>query len=564
MIAAGKRTGRGIALLLLGFVAVFLASEAAMNLTPPTSRDALIHHLAIPNIWIENGGIIETPWADFSYYPMNIDLLYMGCLALGSDTAPKFVHQAFGFATGLLLLLFVDRRMGSPWGALAMAIFLTTPLVVWLSTAAYVDLGMTFFTTASLLALLRWRESRYERPLWLWLSALAMGLAVGSKYNALVAWMIVNLLAVFLYVRHSGRQMKGLGYGLVFFALTAAAACPWYIRNWMLTGNPFYPLFQGIFRAVGDAGLSGAAAEHLARHQDRISFFQMRRVMYGESFLETLLIPLRMFFQGQDNSYRYFQGVLNPILIVFVPFAFFKGRDIGEKAVLAVFCAVFIAVAYFTTEKQVRYLLPVLPFLAVLTTMGIGRLVDAISGVRREPVKRLGRALAAAAVVGLLGFNAVYLENRFEKIDPAAYLTGKEDRGQYLARRLPHYPAVAWINRHLPGDARIYTFFLGRRGYYLRRSYRNDPSFGRGRLSEMVPAAADARRFSRVVDSLNATYLLVRIDLWNLYLKDNFSREQIRRFRERFAETFLPVYEKGGYAVFRRLQGTASAAPPGT
>ena len=58
----------------------------------------------------------------------------------------------------------------------------------------------------------------------------------------------------------------------------------------------------------------------------KISFFKIREAMYGESFWETLLIPIRMFFQGKDTSYQYFQGSLNPILIIFLPFAFlYKG-----------------------------------------------------------------------------------------------------------------------------------------------------------------------------------------------------------------------------------------------
>jgi hypothetical protein len=549
----GGRLEKRIAWLLLGLVAVFLLAEAAMNLAPPTSRDALIHHLALPKIWIANGGIIETPWADFSYYPMHIDLLYFGCLLLGSDTAPKYVHQGFGLGTGLLLFWFVNRRSGRPWGAVAAAVFVTTPLVVWLSTAAYVDLGMTFFTTASLLCLLQWREDRFEKPGWLWLSGLAMGLAAGSKYNALIAWMIVNLLVVFVYVRHSGRQLRGVAYGFLFFTLAALAASPWYIRNWLLTGNPFYPLFSSVFQALGDGGMTSAIGEHLARQADRISFFEMRRVMYGENFLETLLIPLRMFFQGQDDSYRYFQGVLNPILIVFVPFAFINRRHLADKGVLAAFSAVFVTIAYFTTEKQVRYLLPVIPTLAVLTVMGIEHLMQAVSALRHPTLQNLARGALVAVVAALFGFNIAYLKDRFVKIDPVAYITGKEDRTKYLTAKLHHYPAVVWINRHLPADARIFTFFLGRRGYYLDRTYRNEPSFGRGRLTAMVLSAGDEKAFDRVLDTMEATHLLVRVDLWNLFLRDNFSEAQIGRFAERFAKSFAPVYEKDGYAVYERV-----------
>jgi hypothetical protein len=46
-----------------------------------------------------------------------------------------------------------------------------------------------------------------------------------------------------------------------------------------------------------------------------MGMFTYQAMLYGEYFWETLLIPVCFFFQGQDYSYRYFDGVLNPLLI---------------------------------------------------------------------------------------------------------------------------------------------------------------------------------------------------------------------------------------------------------
>jgi len=95
-------------LLLIGFLGV----EALLNLTPPTSRDALIHHLAIPKIWLSADGFMETPWADYSYYPMTVNLLYLPALYAGIDVLPKFIHMAFGIGIGLLLFVYLKPRLG--------------------------------------------------------------------------------------------------------------------------------------------------------------------------------------------------------------------------------------------------------------------------------------------------------------------------------------------------------------------------------------------------------------------------------------------------------------------
>jgi hypothetical protein len=37
-----------------------------LSLPPPIATDALVHHLAIPKLWLLNGGFYEIKWAVFS------------------------------------------------------------------------------------------------------------------------------------------------------------------------------------------------------------------------------------------------------------------------------------------------------------------------------------------------------------------------------------------------------------------------------------------------------------------------------------------------------------------
>ena len=78
--------------LLCATIVVFFCTEFILNLTPPISRDALIHHLAIPKLWLKHGEIYEMPWAEYSYYPMYINLIYLVGLYFKNEIAPKFIH----------------------------------------------------------------------------------------------------------------------------------------------------------------------------------------------------------------------------------------------------------------------------------------------------------------------------------------------------------------------------------------------------------------------------------------------------------------------------------------
>jgi len=546
------------ATLILGItIMVFFCTEFILDLTPPISRDALVHHLAIPKLWLTHGGYYEIPWADYSYYPMYINLLYLICLYFKNDIAPKFIHLAFGAGTGILVYIYLKQRLGRNWGFLGIVIFFTTPIVVWLSTSAYIDLGMTFFTTASVMAFITWRDSEYNWLKWLLISSFCMGIAIGSKYNGLIAWLILNLILMLNYAKDTQRQIATLKYGIIFFMITAIVASPWYLKNYIQTGNPFYPFFNSFFQS-----LHHLPVQEIIRHQagekiGQLSFFKMRQVMYGETFWETLLIPIRMFFQGSDNSYRYFQGILNPILILFSPFILLNKKYGRDKYLFAFFSIFFIFMAYFLTEKQVRYILPTIPFLAILAVMGIKELVDKIGGKNfysplpfNKNAKSIARIFIFAIVAILLTFNFIYLKNRMDIIKPLPYLFGQETKEAFLKRHLLHYDAMEYINTNLSDDAKTFTMFLGRRGYYLDRTYRNERSFGMDTLNKMINSSTGEEKFKEYIKSMGVTHILIRTDLVDKYLKDNFSGGEIKCFLSLVKKYWRKVYENNGYAVW--------------
>jgi len=543
--------------LLCAAIFSFLCMEVIINLTPPISRDALIHHLAVPKLWLKHGGFYEMPWANYAYYPMNINLLYVICLYFKNDIAPKFIHLAFGLGTGWLIFLYLKQKINRNWALLGMLIFITTPIVVWLSTSAYIDLGMTFFTTGSVLAFIKWRDSEYKAFRWLLISSLAMGIAVGSKYNALIAWFIMNMFLMLSVVRDTRRQTAALQYGLLFFIVAAFVASPWYLKNYFQTGNPFYPLFNKFFQTLHHQSVQSNIHNQFVEKTSQLSFFKMREVMYGETFWETLLIPIRMFFQGKDNSYRYFQGALNPILIVFSPFILLNKRYIKDKILFVIFSVLFIIMAYFLTAKQVRYILPVLPFLSIIAVMGIKDLVDRLGDGMRTSFLRfrindgsISRVVIFITVAILLVFNLCYLKNRMDIIKPFPYLFGKETKNAFLKRHLLHYDAVKYVNASLPEDAVIFTMFLGRRGYYLDKNYKNESSFGMKTLKLMIRSSSSKERFVKYIQSLNVTHIMMRTKLVDNYLKDNFSSDKIRRFMRLEKKFWKPVYVHNGYAVW--------------
>jgi len=538
---------RGLTAILGIAIFLILLSEFILNLTPPTARDALIHHLAIPKLWLKNGGFYEMPWADFSYFPMNIDLLYMIPLYLQKDFLANFIHMGFGIATALLIYRYLNKRTGPISGLLGVLIFISTPIVFRLSTQAYVDLGLTFFSAASIFSFIRYRDGGFKEFKWLLFSSLSMGIALGTKYNALVIWFFLTLWIVLITVRDTKNQRKALWNGAIYFLISGILFSPWLIKNIMLTGNPLYPLFK-------------ESVSQMFSQNAHTNFFSMREVLYEENLWETLTIPVRMFFQGQDNSPRYFDGVLNPVLILLAPFSIADKSFMRDKLFFISFASFFILTVFFLEgqafgmDQIVRYALPVIPFLSILAVMGM---VAVWNRIRAFPVslRNILTALFFSMVVLFMSINYFYIKNYYQNINPGSYLWGKETRDEFIARHNSSYESIKYINTHTPENATIRLIFLAGRGYYLERTYSEGSVYGIGDMQRLVQAQ-DKRTFRNVLQSLDCTHLLIRTDLLEKYLKDNYAADIRQTFFRRLDEAMEVLYQKNSYMVLRIIPET--------
>ena len=529
-------------------VLILLIVECILNMTPPISRDALIHHLSIPKLWLNHGGFYEMTWSVFSYYPMNVDLLYIIPLYLNKDFITKFIHMGFGIGTALMIYYYLRNRISHTAGLLGILVFLSTPVVVRLSTQAYVDLGLAFFTTAALLAFIRYRDSNFTEFKWLFLSSVAMGLALGTKYNALIAWFFLSVTIVFVYANETKEQWQAIKCGTIFFLISLLIFSPWLIKNAILTGNPLYPLFQGILNINNVANEDGTYS--IVSGGTIRGIFQFREMMYGESFWDTLLIPLRYFFQGQDHSHRFFDGVLNPVLIILAPLAFINKSFMRDKLLFIIFSVFFVLVATFLDQTRIRYILPVVPVLSILTVMGLMNTFNWNINVSNH-WKNFFSYTALFIFIFFISQNFLYLKNYYQTINPWNYVSGKESRDAFLTRHVGSYAVMKYINEHTPPDARIKLILVAGRAYYLDREYEYDRSMGMSFISNLVKASREEKTFPKYVQSLGFTHLLVRTDLYLKYLHDNYPPETVNQFLRQMNRTTEIMHEANGHAVIR-------------
>jgi hypothetical protein len=512
---------------------VVLVVEMILGLLPPLSRDELTHHLAIPKLYARAGRIIEAPMAPYSYYPMLLDMLYTPWVYWGYDFVPKWIHALFGFLTGLLLYAYCAGRMSPVYGLLGFFFLISMPAIARLGHWGYIDLGVTFYTTAALICLLRWRADRQNLRS-LGLTALSLGFALATKPNALVAALLISLLFLLVIVKPPRQSLGRIGRELVIYGgLALLPYLPWLAKNWVQTANPFFPFLIRFFPQYSAPAAEGGSFSGL-------DIFVKRELLYGENIWQILALPLRVFIFGRDDDPQFFDGVLTPLLIVLLPWTF-KGKWLEEKKLLASFAALFLAYAIFLVDLRIRYILPIVPPLVILAVYGIFNFYLRI----KRPVYLF---------FGLLGFAAwhgAYLWGYIHAAEPYGYLTGSESRDAYLSRRLPEYGAFRYINRETPGSAKIYLLFVGRRAYYCERDYFHDGGDLPGFLLGAIRSAKSAAEIEAALRQKQITHLMAREDLLARFLGDNLAPDDGARWN-RFVETYLELEFRGrGYAVYR-------------
>ena len=524
-----------------------IISIVILSSVPPVSKDALTHHLVVPKLYLKHEGIYEIPFMRFSYYPMNLDLLYLIPLYFGKDIIPKFIHFGFGLLTAWLVFDYLRRRVNLAYALFGVLFFLSIPIIVKLSITVYVDLGLIFFSTASLLLLLKWNESGY-RLRFLTLSAISCGLAMGTKYNGLVIVFLLTLFIPFIRSRYDKGERQGLlkttGHGLTFLFIALLIFSPWMIRNYIWVNNPIYPLYDHWFNPQN------------AGSQSSLSLFSIRSYIYNESWWEIALLPVRIFFQGQDGNPQYFDGKLNPFLLLLPFLAFYRIQSDShtiktEKKILLSFAVLFFAFAFFSSGLRVRYISPIIPPLVILFVFGIKNLSDTVSKFNSTIHRKIGRAIIFLIILFSLIPNARYVFSQYKYVRPYDYFNGTLTRDEYIEKFRREYPVMRYINENLPQDARVLFFYLGNRGYYCDRDYVFDMQKGVSTFWEIVKKSNSPEEVLTELKNKHITHLLIRYDIFERWVKTDFDNREGQLADQFFKKYVKLQYVKWGYGLSR-------------
>ena len=463
------------------FIAGVALIHFVIGLMPEIGYDALVSHLFIPAQLLlrhQWGFAADTyVWATM---PMLGDWVYSIGYMLGGESSARLINVGFVFAVGWLIRDLVlwagGDSVGSRWAVL---LFLSTPLTFVEGGSLYVESVLALFVGMGAFALLRTCSAtgnpNHELPI----AGFMLGCALSAKALTLFVLPILLLILAFRYKMWMKKEYVNailIGLGL-FFVLGIIP----YITSFILTGNPVFPFYNGIFKSP----LFGAYNFVDARWHMGVSW----ETIYSINFESTKYLESAPGVAG-------FQWLL--LLPTAVLMMLMKWNKNGI-ALLLVGLSGFLLI--FNSTSYLRYVFPLFQFF--FATIGI-----AISQ-SDVPLKWVECAIACFCV----GLNLMFINTGPSPYYdfPIEYLSSQSDRDALLRKILPIRSAVELVNdmntKHRPVGFFSDPLSAGLASDALYTNWYNE------HFNSMVNQAASIDELAQVLKKNNIDYLIVD-DSW--------------------------------------------------
>lgn len=229
--------------LILGFVLV----KSIFNLINPSfGWDSLNYHFTFPIEWLKSGSLINPPTIcddpTPTYYPIGGSLIYFWLIAPFRNLFIADLGQLPFFLLAFITSYSIARKffLSKELSFYAAGLFVIIPNFIKQLEVGYADIIMTalFLTTVNLLFILNKKfDLRY-----LVLSGLSLGLFLGTKTLSFAYSLAPVLFFIYILFKNRSRPKLFFGYGFLFLSLTVLFGGYGYIRNFLVTGNPLFPL----------------------------------------------------------------------------------------------------------------------------------------------------------------------------------------------------------------------------------------------------------------------------------------------------------------------------------
>ena len=515
-------------LLLAGILTIILA--LFLTFTPPWDYDGLMYHLEGPKLFLQAGRIIPIPENWFTYYPSTWEMLYMLGMGLGSDIFARLMH----FSSLILLILatysFGRRFLSKTGGWLSAAVMVGIPILFLWGICAYIDLTWALFQFLAVGLFVVWTQKKHVSLLIL--SGIMQGLSLGCKYPALTNAAILGVCVIFFSLRRGNFKSgwkQALVNAVLFSASALIIASPWYLKNFLWTGSPIFPLY------LPQSTINPLQIDLWMRYVDNFGV--------GKQWYNYLLLPFSIYFNFEKfGTFLVSMDMPSPIFLLCWGYPLIRKR-LPENIrrvldILGIVTALqFIAWAF--GSQQGRFLIPIFPSLSIIASSVL------ISLAKHPRLSRLGRIVAVGLTSGLVISSLIFMGLYNVIIRPHRLLLGTQSKAEFLEFVLRDWKGMQFINQELPPDAKVFMPWDGK-GYYC--VHKCLPDMDHSRWTALVQETTDHGEVVHWMEDNQITHLLLSKEDMSYFLTLHDIDGIVRSSYEYLVQQFAPNCTEKVYA----------------
>jgi hypothetical protein len=399
----------------------FVVAIIAGALLPPWHFDTREYHAQVPKEWYQQGAVSFMPHNVYGNMPLGAEMHAIVGMNLMPGEANwwwgtligKAIIATYAPLTALGLVGFGRRFLSPAAGAIAAFVFISTPWIAHVSTSGLIDGASAFYLFATLYGLMIWHEqckSDAAATPYLLLAGFLAGSAVACKYPAVLFVVVPGVVTAAclplgkLHVRQA-----------LIFTLAVALACGlWFGKNLVLAENPTYPLLYSVFDGATRTAEKDAqwTTAHGPPHD-----------AVGRSYTGNYL-------RSSASLVLWRSEYASPLLVPLAAIGLLSLRRSRLVLALALLVGFNVLAWWLLTHRIDRFLVPILPLLALLAGIGATSFGD----------RAWQRTMIAILCIGF-AFNLVFVtsplpgDNRF--LTSYAFLRRDEPTaGPFSAERM--------------------------------------------------------------------------------------------------------------------------------
>jgi hypothetical protein len=337
---------------------------------PPVDFDVREYHLQAPKEWNELGRITFLPHNVYGNMPLGAELHALTATQLMPPVerrwwwgalAGKLLMASYAPLTALAVYAMGKRFLSPQAGLAAAAIYVSSPWVAHISVNGLNEVVLGFYLLTAVYTLLI--TPRTVRSVIV--AGFLAGAAASCKYTGVVFVMLP--VAILAFVIYAGiprwSTSKGISSAAALLVIAAMSCGLWYGKNWILTGNPTYPLMFSIFD--GKTWTPEKNARWKEAHKPRAFTWEnllesTQDVLWKNNFNEPLSVPMATF------------GVVGIAIAVRTHCRNRESESEGMSAAqlplvaTVAMLAFFLTAWWFATHSLIRFLVPAFPLLVLL------------------------------------------------------------------------------------------------------------------------------------------------------------------------------------------------------